>query len=107
MIKEMRDLLSKPPVLPKGSLGINDKVILQNKAFLRTNLEKFLDAPENFKSKTEQIMKILPEFRMVLPTAPSTADSISIDENDWDDFRRKLWEYLNALQKFVTARTSA
>ncbi|KAM5302037.1 interleukin-3 [Glossophaga mutica] len=106
LIKEMRDLLNQTPVLPKGDLQTEDIFILQNKNFLRTNLEKFLEAAENFKNKTEQIMKILPEFRTVLPTASSTEDSISIDENDWDDFRRKLKKYLDSLLKFVRAKIS-
>ncbi|KAF6081479.1 interleukin 3 [Phyllostomus discolor] len=101
LIKEMGSLLSQPPALPKGDLGINHKLTLQDRTLLRPNLEKFLDAAKNFENKTQQIRKILPEFRKVVPTAPSTNCSISFEENDWDDFRRKLKEYLDSLRRFV------
>ncbi|XP_071075543.1 interleukin-3 [Desmodus rotundus] len=104
LIKEMRGLLSQPPVLSKGDLELDDKFILRNKTFLKTNLEEFLNATKNFKDRAERIKKILTQFQTVVPTAPSVEDSISIEENDWDDFRRKLKEYLDSLLKFVTAK---
>lgn len=34
----------------------------------------------------------------------SQYDSIHIEKNDWDDFRRKLKEYLDALSTFINAK---
>ncbi|XP_054423838.1 interleukin-3-like [Pteronotus mesoamericanus] len=104
LLKEIKDLLNQPAVLPEGDLDFDDKFILLNKTFLKANLEEFLNAAKNFKDRAEKIKKILVAFRPVMPTSTSTEDPISINTNDWDDFRRKLKKFVDSLEKFINAK---
>nr|KAF6480393.1 interleukin 3 [Molossus molossus] len=99
-IKEIEKILEEPVPL-QNDLNSHEKFVLRNEIFLKVNLDTFLEAAKNLTDRRKKIGENLEKFKAVLPNATSTKHQIYIMEGNWDDFRRKLKAYMQALKRFI------
>uniref|UniRef100_G3UC30 Interleukin-3 n=1 Tax=Loxodonta africana TaxID=9785 RepID=G3UC30_LOXAF len=105
MINEIKEILQKSPPLNSATPSDTEKTILRDRASLKPNLDAFLKATENFKEKGgSSISKNLRKFHPCLPKAKPQTASIVI-QNDWEDFRGKLYPYLETLKAFLMIKS--
>nr|KAF6447089.1 interleukin 3 [Rousettus aegyptiacus] len=103
MIKEIKSILPKPPLPPQEPLDVNEIFILTNEAFLRQNLDTFLEATTNLPPDNGmKIKKILEKLKETISSAPMTTEEpISIEKGNLDDFVTKMTKYLYFLQNYL------
>ncbi|XP_032952831.1 interleukin-3-like [Rhinolophus ferrumequinum] len=71
MMAELETILNNPTVPPPQNLDSNEIYILMQ-GNLRLNMDAFLKAARNFKDERQKIVKILEEFKKLLPTPTTT-----------------------------------
>ncbi|CAK7293205.1 IL3 [Vulpes lagopus] len=101
MINEIIETLNKSPSPSEEPLDSNEKETLLEDTLLRPNLDVFLNASSKFDKNGLLICNNLKEFLPLLPTPTPRGEPISIMENNWGDFQRKLKKYLEALDNFL------
>ncbi|XP_072587892.1 interleukin-3 [Vulpes vulpes] len=101
MINEIMETLNKSPSPSEEPLDSNEKETLLEDTLLRPNLDVFLNASSKFDKNGLLICNNLKEFLPLLPTPTPRGEPISIMENNWGDFQRKLKKYLEALDNFL------